>query len=375
MARGDCLNLDFFIYLAAFWIILYVAGRIFKFKRIKISPFYLQVDLPVNFINKMDKDKLSWLKKISTASIWISLMMGLITLAYLFISFLKALFQSSQATISVMPVIPGITVNLTPAVVISIFLLAIVHELAHGCSSVVEGIPVKRLGFFILFVIPGAFTEPDDAEMRKAEPKKRARIEAVGSVSNLALGLFFLLIAVLVFQGFPTSPHGILISDVMKDGPSYGKLRPGDVIIGINGTRVNNMDQLMRLKEGMKPGQVIIVQTLDRNVSIVIGTSNNSTQPLIGVVLSPLPYYRTFLPISIAMPLEEFLLWAIILNIGVAMFNSLPLVPLDGGLIVRDLLEIVYGRERTEFLIRAISLMTAVLLLFDMASSLIMYMK
>ncbi|RSN74723.1 MAG: hypothetical protein DSO07_02500 [Thermoproteota archaeon] len=330
------------------------------------------MDLPADFINKLDKNKFSWMRKISTASIWISIIMGSITLIYLFISFFKTLFQSSQASISVIPVIPGITVSLTPAVIISIFLLAIVHELAHGYSSVVEGISVRKLGFFILFVIPGAFTEPDDAEMKKAEPKKRARIEAAGSASNLALGLLFLIIAVLIFQGFPTSPHGVLVSDVMKDGPSYGKLRPGDVIIGINGTRINSMDQLQKLKEGMKPGQTVVIQTLDRNVSIVLGASNNSTQPLIGVLLSPLPYYRTFLPINIAMPLEEFLFWAIILNLGVAMFNSLPLVPLDGGLIVRDLLEIVYGKERAEYLIKAISLMTAVVLIFDMASSLIM---
>lgn len=375
MAKGDSLSLDFFIYLAVFWIILYAGGRIFKLRRIRISPFYLQVDLPVNFINKFDRDRLSWVRKVSAASIWISLIMGLATLAYLFLSFFKALFQSSQASVSVIPVIPGITVNLTPAVIISIFLLAIVHELAHGYSSVAEGIPVRRLGFFILFIIPGAFTEPDDAEMKKADPRKRARIEATGSASNLALGLLLLVVAALVFQGFPTSPYGVLVSDVIKDGPSYGKLRPGDVIVGVNGTRINSMDQLLKLKEGMKPGQTIIVQTLDRNVSIVLGASDNSTQPFIGVLLSSLPYYRTFLPVSIAMPLEEFLFWAIILNIGVAMFNSLPLVPLDGGLIVRDLLEIVYGRERAEFLIKAISLLTAVVLLFDMASSMIIFLK
>jgi membrane-associated protease RseP (regulator of RpoE activity) len=369
------LGLDFFLYLAIFWIILYAVGRVFKLKKIKISPFYLQVDLPVNFINKSDKNKFSWMRKVSAASIWISLIMGSITLVYLFISFFKTLLQSNQASISVIPVIPGITVNLTPAVIISIFLLAIVHELAHGYSSVVEGIPVRRLGFFILFVIPGAFTEPDDTEMKRAEPKKRAGIEAAGSTSNLALGLLLLAIAVFIFQGFPASPHGILVSDVMKDGPSYGKLRPGDVIVGINGMRIKSMDQLQKLKGEMKPGQTVIIQTLDRNVSIVLGASNNSTQPLIGIFLSPLPYYRTFLPINIAMPLEEFLFWAIILNLGVAMFNSLPLAPLDGGLIVRDLLEIVYGKERAEFLIKAISLLTAVVLLFDMASSLIMYMK
>jgi S1-C subfamily serine protease len=52
--------------------------------------------------------------------------------------------------------------------------------------------------------------------------------------------------------------YGWRIVEVLRDGPSYGKLKVDDVIIAMNGTRIRNGDDLASyLEENTLPGNTI----------------------------------------------------------------------------------------------------------------------
>ena len=59
--------------------------------------------------------------------------------------------------------------------IISIFILALVHEMSHGIMARFYNIKVKSSGFafigLILPIIPAAFVEPDEKQLKKAKSK------------------------------------------------------------------------------------------------------------------------------------------------------------------------------------------------------------
>src|SRR3989344_3752472 len=74
----------------------------------------------------------------------------------------------------VRPVIPGVDIPGLPFklsffhFLLSIFIIAIVHEFAHGVLARAHGIGVKSSGFAFLGPIPAAFVEPDEDSLSKA---------------------------------------------------------------------------------------------------------------------------------------------------------------------------------------------------------------
>jgi len=85
--------------------------------------------------------------------------------------------------------------------VLSIFLLALVHEFAHGVLARAHKMPVKSSGFAFLCllvpIIPAAFVEPDEKVVTKRPYRQQLGVFAAGPVSNMIfalamLGLFFL---------------------------------------------------------------------------------------------------------------------------------------------------------------------------------------
>ena len=53
-------------------------------------------------------------------------------------------------------------------------------------------------------------------------------------------------------------PVGVLVRDVMEDGgAAEAGLTPGDIIVGLNGQTVMNMDQLTDILSGLEVGSTV----------------------------------------------------------------------------------------------------------------------
>ncbi len=185
-------------YITAVWLVLIVLDRIARISErtnVKISLFFLRVEFSAKFLRKISKYSLESLSsRVAATCSLIVLLIGFGALIYLSSSLVRAIGGTHEPP-SVIPVIPGVTVGLSLPVLVSIFLVIAIHELGHAVVALMEGIPVRRMAFFLLYVIPGALVETDDEKTKKAGPKKRIVMESAGVLSNFGLGIAFILIA------------------------------------------------------------------------------------------------------------------------------------------------------------------------------------
>jgi len=149
--------------------------------------------------------------------------------------------------------IPGITLTSAPAItyfLLSIPIVLIIHEGAHGIVATLEKIKIKTGGFAIFIALFAGFVEPDEEEFNRAKKISKLRVIGAGATSNVifafALGLILLtnpLFAIILpeplLSFFYESPDGVLILSIIEgSGAEAAGLQPNDVINGINGIPV-----------------------------------------------------------------------------------------------------------------------------------------
>ncbi len=230
--------------------------------------------------------------------------------------------------------------------ILSIFLLALVHEFSHGVLARVYGVRVKSSGFaflcLLLPVIPAAFVEPDEKIVQKRPYRQQWAVFAAGPVSNLVFALvilgIFVLISPVLSQAFDTK--GIELVDVSEDGPAFaGGLRTGDVIVKLNDVALSSVVNITSLLNVSSPGGELQVETINRSLSVVLGANpKNASRAYLGIqakpFLVPKPDFVSKYGALTPSALKWFvglIFWLFMLNIGIGLFNLLPIGPLDGG--------------------------------------------
>lgn len=250
-----------------------------------------------------------------------------------------------QAPPSVTPLIPGITISPhdTSYFLLAAAIMLITHEVAHGIAACLEKIHVKSAGVFLALIIPGGFVEPEEQSFEKASTIARLRVLSAGSVVNLAVGLLFLLLLMnfllIISPLYVPTPSGVLVGEIVSSSPAEAVgLQPGDVIYGMirnNGiyTQVNSSADLGKFMAEVKPGDLLVIDTLRGSFSIRAGSDKG--RAIIGIY--PFDYYplrwrgldNRFWRL---MPYHFFrsILWVNFLALNVALFNMVPIYPLDG---------------------------------------------
>ncbi|NJE46085.1 PDZ domain-containing protein [Thermococcus sp. GR7] len=274
----------------------------------------------------------------------IGIALGFLGMAYVFYALLKTAMNTIQTggeQAGVQLVIPGITIPLSYGL-IALVVVMVVHELSHGVVARAENLPLKSVGLVLLAVIPGAFVEPDEEALEKAPLRTRLRVYGAGSLANIVTAL----IAVLIINFAITpvlQPAGILVSGVLEDGPAYGVLQQGDVIIAMDGQQIKDMEQFIKFMNTTKPGQVLTITVLrggnEINLQLKLGAHpDNPERGYIGIY--PAPHYVSKVGHeNIIFPLFFTFYWIYVLNLGIGLMNLFPLVPLDGGRMLDDVVK------------------------------------
>ncbi|MCD6477388.1 MAG: site-2 protease family protein [Candidatus Aenigmarchaeota archaeon] len=243
---------------------------------------------------------------------------------------------------------------------IPITILVFFHEGMHGIMARVEKIRIKTLGLFLLTVIPGAFVEPDEKQLKKANWKAKMRIFAAGSNINILIGLFFIFLLLWIYlphyydDSLGFSSYTILENKTKL--PAQLNNLTG-AIYSVNGERVRSIHDLAEIMNKTKPGDIIEIRTVKGNVIaplfnvVVLGnerfkdykikTANIKGRAIIGIASF---YDVKSLKNDVSNPdlinfLTGILIWMSIINIGVGVINMLPIKPLDGGLMIEALSE------------------------------------
>ncbi len=247
--------------------------------------------------------------------------------------------------------------------IISIFVIAAIHEFAHGVAARAHNIPVKSSGFaflgIILPVIPAAFVEPDEKKLIKRPMRQQLSVFAAGPLANILLA--FLVIFVFGFQ-FPgiapetsskialvdlpsfadglTQWNGLTLTGVTPGSPAAAAgLIPGETITAIDDVPVTDRAKLVERLNTIKPQDAITLTTKDNVRPLVVGSNpDDASRPWIGIQFdaqsgptpSALARYgergTTLILGGITL-----LVFIYALSLGIGLFNLLPLGPLDGG--------------------------------------------
>jgi membrane-associated protease RseP (regulator of RpoE activity) len=282
---------------------------------------------------------------------------------------------------------------------VAIVLAIAVHEGAHGVIARNVGLNVKSSGLlFFLFVPIGAFVDVDEEQIKKAKPRTALKVMAAGVGANIVVAAVCLLGVLLLVGSLTPVIDGVYINDVTNGFPAQtAGLLPKDVFVSIDNATVNNTTELRAILDTKTAGDTIQV-TVARGESwkIKFSTTVNLTVSENRTVMGLSTYdlfteqrlenYQTFsldrlfmylVPPTLASGLTPFsdfsapfysnpipqwqtiangLFWIWFVNLNLAIFNALPIYPLDGGRIFDITLKRAMGKRISEKAIHSITI-------------------
>jgi len=266
----------------------------------------------------------------------------------------------------------------------------IVHEGGHGIVARSLGVKVKSSGLLLFLIIPiGAFVEIDEKQIKSMSITKAGKILAAGPGANVIVAIISLLLLFSLtstIQPISDNKNGLKVGNVLEEFPvGNSGLESGDIIIEAEGERISDIKdltmvlaekknnilnlkviksdnsireyniELVENKDNIKIG-ITALSTTYLNQILETYQTNYFTNPLIHFIPPTLaqgvipfsdelnPFYETSLG-PMFHPLANTLYWIWFININLAIFNSLPLLPLDGGHAFRNIMKNVIGKR------------------------------
>ncbi|WP_405303310.1 site-2 protease family protein [Methanobrevibacter sp.] len=298
---------------------------------------------------------------------------GMVAMAWILLSSLQSVFDTQTVSI----VLPGVEIPGSPIYVpflsgfIALATVLIVHEFSHGIQSVGEKIPIKSVGLLLFAIIPGAFVEPDEEILKKSSRVSRLRVYGAGTMANITLALIALLVVAGVSYEIPQlfDENGIEISRVVGDSPSDGILKEGMVIEAIDGNKISDAQSYVNVVSSFTPGDNITVQTNQGSYTVELGKNpNNESVGFFGIQASK--HYELkdnslgSIP-WILFSLADVFQWIFTLNLGIGLFNILPIKPLDGGHMLEILLSYRLSEKQYAPIVNSISAIFAIVIVFS----------
>jgi len=284
--------------------------------------------------------------------------------------------------------IPGVT--LTSASAIAYFLLSIpivlvIHEGAHGIVASLEKIKIKTGGFAVFIALFAGFVEPDEEEFDKAKKISKLRVIGAGATSNVifafALGallltnpIFALVLPEPLVEWFYDAPDGVLVISIIPDsGAEKAGLQSGDLITAINGVII--ITPLDFQKIDLKPGETVTV-TVQRNEQQlqlpveIMPSPDDPNRGLVGIMRdNALSYKPIYNFIEWDPQVSMFLLWLWMISFFIGIINMLPLPILDGGKFIYTIIENKASEQKINGIMWAIYAFTFVLFGLNIALS------
>ncbi len=317
-----------------------VVGKIF---------FMYKTKLGIRLMDSIAKKIPRTLKVIGIFGIGLGFV-GMIVVFFWLIKGLYDLITIPEAPATLGLVLPGVKIPGAPVFVpfwygiISIFVVAAIHEFFHGVYSRVYNVEVKSSGFAFLGPILAAFVEPDEKELPKKSKTAQLSIFAAGPFSNLLTAGVLVLILLFVMTPVAYSLldiKGAKIIDVEKSYPlADAGATKNEIIEEVNGIKINNVNDFTNVVNKTRPNEVITVKTNKTLYNIVtVAHPKIKDRGYLGVIVGPASVnikesivnkYSKVLP-TIFLWFAELLKWIFALSLGIGIVNLLPLGPVDGG--------------------------------------------
>lgn len=303
--------------------------------------------------------------------------LSMLFIVFILVQSVFVLLTVPDAASPISPVLPGVRIPGVPSEffvpfvqgIIAIFLIAVVHEFAHGIVARAHNVRVKSSGPAIIGPVFAAFVELDDAQLKKKDDVVNYSIFAAGTFSNLVLAFVVLLMLSAVFAPvssafFPET--GVSLRSVDEGSPAAAAgLQPGMSVASIAGQPVGSVKDAFNALQFALPNQSVLFSNGENEFAVVAGS--NSKFPgkgYFGIVLEPVlkgsetAYFRVFSWVQG--------LFALIatLSFGIGIANMIPLGPIDGGKMLHLALARIRGEQKANKAFIRFSLLLLVVILF-----------
>jgi membrane-associated protease RseP (regulator of RpoE activity) len=383
--------LIFLAVLALFWAFLVLANRRYRLEKrgFAITPGLMmwRTKHGLNFIDRVAGISKGGWRTFGTAAIIVGAVFMVLVFSSLVINAARIIHRPEVVVPGVAILLPGLMPGLAVGPwIIAIASLLVVHELAHGVVMRAQKMRIKSVGGLLLFVIPGAFVEPDEKQLKASPISKRLRVFGAGSSANILFA--YVCVSILLFAVAPRP--GVIVGVVAENSlADNGGLEPGMLLISINNTEINNPAEFNKFMEGTRPGDLLRVQTDVGQFEITAGLRDNDNvgfldirtdrvlnrgdflkpgmaifSPGFAVMVGTRPrYYEAGVPWAFV----ELLAWMAFINFGVGLFNLLPLKPLDGGYIATGFVEKVTSARVAHRVGQVLAVITLTMVIINFA--------
>ena len=290
----------------------------------------------------------------------VSVVAGFIMMGFAFwflitniIKFFEVKSEFNQLTL----LVPGLTLTSPEPIMyflLSIPIVLVMHEGAHGIVAALEKIKIKTGGFAIFIAMFAGFVEPDEEEFNKAKKISKLRVIGAGATANVifafALGailltnpLFALVVPEPLLSTFYELPEGVLILSIIEDsGAEKAGLLGNDIITSINNKQIFSPADFPNLDPGETANITILrdSQVLEFDVEIT-PAPDDPERGLIGIMRdNSLSYKPVMNFVEWDNPhVSMFLLWLWMISFFIGIINMLPLPILDGGKFIHSIID------------------------------------
>ncbi|MEM0084890.1 MAG: site-2 protease family protein [Candidatus Methanomethylicia archaeon] len=335
----------FFIYLFIFWVVLFILHKLFKLERyqLEFKP-YLVILWRTRRLNsilfKIAMGFRGFWKIVFTVGIFLAIGETLFTLNFLLGNLISYYYRVGEVQ-PVIPLIPGITFSLNslPYFIISIVLVFIFHEFAHGIAAFAENLTVKNVGLLLAVFVGGGFVELDENDMNSASFISKLRILSSGSTANLVTGILSLFMIAnfsFVISPFYGSSSGVIVVEVINGSPAslYG-VKNGDILFYINGVRIYDSLSFSNVLSNIPANSTVVLNTA-RGDLIIVGGAHPINPSKVFLGIRVFNYYPPKIMPFIFTPefpyhYYNFLNWFEVISLSAAFINMLPIPFFDGG--------------------------------------------
>ena len=356
----DFLTQNSIIYVLMAWVVIVIVAKGLKLEKYGFEIKAYSLTYKNKQVNSVLLKLLSRTRRGIRVFADVSVISGFIMMGFAFWFLLNnvANFFVAQTEFSELTVlIPGVT--LTSAASITYFLLSIpvvlvIHEGAHGIVAALEKIKIKTGGFAIFIAMFAGFVEPDEEEFNKAKKISKLRVIGAGATSNVifafALGailltnpFFAMVLPEPLLSTFYELPEGVLILSIIENsGAEQAGLLANDIITSINDKPILSPVDFPSLNPGDTASVSVLRdgQLLEFSLQ-VMPAPDDPERGLIGIMRDNSFAYKPVLNfIEWNDPnLSMFLLWLWMISFFIGIINMLPLPILDGGKFIHTIID------------------------------------
>ena len=364
----DFITQNAIIYVLIAWVIIFVTAKGLKLQKygVEIKPYSLVYKNKQ--VNSVLIKILSRTRRGIRVFADVSVISGFIMMGYAFYFLLNNVsnfFVAQNEFQELTVLIPGVTLTSAPAIaffLLSIPIVLVMHEGAHGIVAALEKIKIKTGGFAIFIALFAGFVEPDEENFDKAKKISKLRVIGAGATSNvmfaIVLGAIMLtnpifgmvlesipLFGEVILNIFYELSQGVLVLSIIENsGAEQAGMQANDVITSINDIQIHGPADFPILNPGEQASVTVLrdSQTLEFGVEIM-PSPEDPKRGLIGIMRdNSIPYKPVMNFIdwtNVDFNVSMFLLWLWMISFFIGIINMLPLPILDGGKFIHTIID------------------------------------